>query len=371
MPTKDTNSSFEITIDELKQYTQYAYYVTTQAVNRENEAFVLNVTQGVSEMAYFQMPADIPTAPKVETISKTHNSITLEWYPQVPDPELITYYTVDIFIQPDDHQFLETRNFCEHPRENIPEIKTVQVGQVNKSQYPSKTRKCTLWELATELGLTGNNITESERSEALHQHRVNCLLMYERNRFELFVSSHLGDHEDEDSDCQVGNKTCDDQNSSRFKRELESLVEYDDNVSRWSDSSAIQKQSIFTNHIGNMTFMKDEQSGTISDLKPFTLYTIHFFSCNNVTNCSPYYLHSERTAMLPEADNMTFAAKMDDANTTVHLEFDEPERPNGLTVAYVIEQHDFTNANIIETCLSRKQHKLNRNRYEHFYFGLL
>lgn len=326
-------------------------------MNRENEGFVLNVTQGVSDISYFQMHADIPTAPKVETISKTHNSITIEWYPQVPDPELITYYSVDIFIQPDDHQFLEARNFCEHPREITPPITT---GQIKNTQYSLATRKCTLWELAVEMKLTGNDISESERREALHQRRVNCLLMRERNNFENLVSSFLGDQEG--SDCKSGNVTCED-NHSVFKRELEGRVDYNDNVSRWSDYSVIQKRSIFTNHIGNMTFLKDEQSGTIVDLKPFTLYTMHFFSCNNVTNCSAYYLHSERTAALPEADNMTFVVRMDDANTTVHLEFDEPERPNGLTVAYVIEQHDFTNANITETCLSRKEHNLNQKRY--------
>lgn len=351
VPTTDKNTSYGITIDKLKQYTQYAYYVGTQAVNRENEAFVMNVTQGLSDVNYFEMPPDIPTAPKVETISKTHNTITVEWYPQVPDPELITYYSVDIFVQPDDHQLLEARNFCEHPR-----VESASVPKQVKIHHSSANRKCTLWEIATEMSLNRVNITAAERADAIHQRKVDCLLVRERNIYQQLVATYLEDHVN--SDCEPDDTACENEyNSFRFKRDLDNLVEYDGNVSDWSDYS-----SIFSNHIGNMTFLKDEKNGTIDNLKPFTLYTMHFFSCNNVTNCSAYYLHNERTAELPEADNITFAVKMDDAGNSVHLDFNEPENPNGLTVAFVIEHRDFANAKITETCLTRKQHYFNKNR---------
>lgn len=355
-----TSSKYNYTLGKLKAYTQYAYFVTAQVVNKVNEQFVLNVTQGLSEIAYFQTPADIPTPPKVQTVSKSSTSLQLKWYPQVPDRELITYYNVDIFIQPDTLDLLDDRNYCEYPREE-----QTSISGHAKRRPPSKTvsRPCTQYELDEESN-NGFNGTEAEKAASLHKRKMDCLLLNERNTYERRL---MGFFDDEaNGQCEPDDKPCEEEyNSFRFKRELDQMVtktdgrSYDQMVSQLFESSLIRKRNVLDtmNHIGNQTFVYPTQNGTIENLKPFTLYTLHFFSCNNETNCSVYHMHNERTDIEPSADSVTFDVHVnEEVGNIVYLDFREPKQPNGLTVAFIVEQHDMNGAKISETCISIKEH---------------
>lgn len=81
----------------------------------ENEELLNLTSQGQSEIRYFRTQADVPTKPFVQTHSKSHDSLTLVWQP-IFDNELIDYYRMDHFIQPDEHAVLDARDYCQNPR---------------------------------------------------------------------------------------------------------------------------------------------------------------------------------------------------------------------------------------------------------------
>lgn len=317
----------------------------------------MNVTQGLSDIAYFTTFASVPTAPKVETVSKNSSSITLKWYPQVPDRELITYYIVDIFIQPDEHELLDNRNYCLHPREE----ELVQNRKVKHKELEWSSQ-CNETKYLADLSRISFNQTEKEK--LLHEKKVKCLLLRERNVYETMMKSYLENQAN--NQCAPNDEPCEEEyNSWRFKRELDSMFKrpdyetFDEHISAISESSILRKRSILESVylIGSKTFSSDQQTGIISGLQPFTLYTMHFFSCNNITNCSSYYMHNERSGIEPSADDVTFDITTDKIElNTIHVDFREPKVPNGLTVAFVIEHHDLPKHIVTEKCITSKDH---------------
>lgn len=343
-------------------------------MNNFAEEYLLNVTQGLSEIAYFTTAADIPTAPKVTTVSKTANSITIKWYPQVIERELIEYYYVDIFVQPDSIELLDERNYCEYPREEDIHVETGRVVLPTKH-----TRNdCALPRRSDDDYLDSDDkpgrsrdINDAELAEQRNQRKLDCLLWHERNTYDRMVTRYLEDQSN--NECEPDDQLCESEyNSMRFKRELDNMVRlndaepYSEKLAKLFEASLLRKRNVIDtlNHIGNMTFSADRQNGTIENLNPYTLYTMHFFSCNTVTNCSAYYMHNERTKADPEADNVLFKSKVDeDVFNTVHLEFHNPKIPNGLTVAFIIEHRDLSTGLLNETCITMKEHLNRQFRY--------
>lgn len=347
-----TTTKYKHNILNLTPYTDYAYFVTAQVVNNVNEQFVLNVTQGLSDIGFFKTLPDIPNSPLVRTVSKTPTSFHLKWSAPVPVREWITYYSVDIFIQPDSLELLDGRDYCEFPRED----QTVMTGQAKRIP-PKESIQC---DAETSAGL---NATEAERAATSKKRKVDCLLWNERQTYERRLLDWFND--EENGQCEPGDRSCEQEyNSFRFKRDLDAVVtknddrSYDHMASHLSESSLIRKRSIFEtiHHMGNLTFQHETRNATIPNLKPFTLYTLHFFACNTF-NCSSYYMHNERTDIQPSADDVMMELHMDEeVGNIVYLDFREPKQPNGMTVAFIVEQHDMEKAKMFETCISMKQH---------------
>lgn len=66
------------------------------------------------------------------TLSKSHDSLTLVWH-SIVDNQLIEYYKVDYFVQPDEHDFLDSRDYCVNPR--------IEVNVGIESETPSAAQQ--------------------------------------------------------------------------------------------------------------------------------------------------------------------------------------------------------------------------------------
>lgn len=103
---------FVTNLTNLKQNTQYAYYVRTQLSKDD----LMNVTQGQSTIKYFTTNPDRPRPPIVRTKDSSSSSITLEWHPSTPELELIEKYIIDVYTIHDDVNEIDKRNYCKEPR---------------------------------------------------------------------------------------------------------------------------------------------------------------------------------------------------------------------------------------------------------------
>lgn len=360
----DFNTAYQSNLTNLEQFTQYAYYVKTQVVYKDHENDTLNVVQGQSNIRYFRTKPDVPTAPIVETASKTNSSITIEWYPAVTKKELIEYYKVDVFIQPDDHRVLDSRNYCLHPRED----RQSSIGVEMTSQSAVNVSNCAVkplpvnWESATDWAIDQRIECYREHEEDNDRRSEISKLLNSRKQFV----------------CEWNDENCpfefvENDNNIRFTRSVHDFVRKQDIDERQNyevvfepvanEDEVIPEIRKNSNFLFTKRFHQLESNSTIEHLKPFTLYTMHFFSCNHV-DCSSYYMHNERTEPSMNADDMDFEISVDpSASHTVHLDFSEPKTPNGLTVAFIVNIHDLAKMNYTKKCITRKNHYENNKRY--------
>lgn len=321
-----------------------------QIVPKDNEGNALNVSQGQSEIKYFKTKYSIPTCPEVETFSKTSNTITLNWFPIATEPEKVDYYKVEILRQPDDQSFLDARNYCDEPRLDVHVSHGVQTPsdtntlgcaaefeQWRKSHYDSDNLENDWRSHRKSICSSGKSMNIDHRTE---------MIKFLGNAKSCAEDSH-GCWSDEKSD------------SLRFKRQIHHFV----NADNESDYSAeINRPLLGEHYLQTLIFNNTQFKATITDLLPFTTYIFLFFSCNDV--CSSYDFHFERTDSAKEADQISKVIISNDPNDLhrVYVYFDEPETPNGLTVAFNIAKIDWTNSNSTVDCLTRKQHYDNGKR---------
>lgn len=347
---------YTVNITNLMQYTQYAYYVKVQVVPKEHEQDVLNVSQGQSNIKYFQTNFDVPTYPKVETLSKTNTSITLNWFPITNEPERIDFYKVDVFRQPDEHSFLDSRNYCVHPRVDVHISLGVEISEASMS--PGCVADYAKWRKSHFTSLDPENEWRLHRkavcsgSKSVHTDQQTQIMKYLGNRKPCTCCA------DDGYDCSH-EETGD---SIRFTRQIHNLV-YDENLEH------DPKPDLGPNHLKSIIFKNTDFNATIDELLPYTVYVFQFFACNTI-GCSSYEFHFDRTDSSPYADEIGWIRISPDPynSNRIHLDFDEPEIPNGLTVAFQIEKFDWMTYNSTIDCITRKQHYDNGKRYEIYSF---
>lgn len=361
--TDETSNSYRTNLTNLNQYTQYAYYVKTQVVYKDHENDTLNVVQGQSNIRYFQTDPDFPTRPIVETVSKTNTSIFIQWYPTVADRELIEFYKVDVFVQPDDHNVLSSRDYCQHPREDRQSSMGVEVT----SQAATSEKNCTSkplpanWESSSDWAI-------DQRIECYRERDANNDRRSELDRLLNAKKPYVCEWNDENCPFEL----VENENDARFTRSIHDLVENKvDERNKYvfvfdptpGEEELTPEIRTNPNYLFSMRFEPAAFNATIDHLKSFTLYTMHFFSCNYI-GCSSYYMLNERTEPSINADDMDFEVSLDPAVAhTVHLDFTEPKLPNGLTVAFTITIHDVVSMNDTKICITRQKHYENHNRY--------
>lgn len=360
----ESNTGYRTNLTNLEQYTQYAYYVKTQVVYKDHENDTLNVVQGQSNIRYFRTEPDIPTAPIVDTVSKTNTSISIEWYPAVADKEFIEYYKVDVFVQPDEHSVLDSRDYCLHPREDRQSSMGVEVT----SQSTSNEKNCTFkplpanWESSSDWAI-------DQRIECYREHESDSDRRSELSKLLNSKKQYVCEWNDENCPFEFVEYKSD----IRFTRTIHDFVKNHviDERNKYeivfdptsNEDELIPEIRENPNFLFTRRFEESAFNAAIDHLKPFTLYTMHFFSCNRI-DCSSYYMHNVRTEPSMNADDMDFEVSIDPVvSHTVHLDFSEPKSPNGLTVAFIITIHDMANMHYTKKCITRKKHYENNKRY--------
>lgn len=318
---------FEMTLTSLKQYTQYAYYIRTQLSLKVKDQLI-NVTQGQSQVKYFKTLPDRPRPPIVRTKGKTNVTITLEWIPSTPEHELVQKYFIDVYVLSDDVEEIDKRNYCLDPKE-----KTDKQADVTKTPEVICCRDQRAY----------LEFFQRDSNQTCGDNDLNCELTYEFVLFHHHVENALLT-----ADLQK-------EPSKRYQHKLvshESPTHHNgrtDPINRkvGSDDSKYYLHS----HIIDD---KHVDSVLVPNLKPFVLYAFYVYACNNISNCSDYYFHSDRTEPYRDADDITIITVPDERRTDIiTLIIQPPTEPNGVTVAYEIESFD-QNRNIVDVkCLTR------------------
>lgn len=324
-----------------------------QVVPKDHEDELLGVSQGLSNIQYFQTFADVPTCPFVETLSKTSSSLTLAWTP-TDDNDLIESYKVDVFIQPDEHQLLDQRNYCKYPRIDTHVSVGVEVPSTTTA-YQNCSTEFENWKIANP------DSPDPEYYWRIHR-KAECAERNSRQTQEENQSQilkYINNHKI--NDCADG-RMCQEQ-QPRFTRQIHGMFSKDDFGYRRDDKDG----RLGKYHISQHFFKANQLNTTFNDLLPYTMYIFQFFSCNKI-DCSSYHLHYDRTDSSVTADNIpSFSATVDSNNPNkVHLEFTDPPTPNGLTVAFHIQKHDWSDYNVTTYCMPWKEYMANGKRYGFF-----
>lgn len=342
------NNTFSTTIGNLTQNTQYAYYVKSQVVPKKHENDVLHISQGLSNIEYFVTTADVPSYPFVETLSKTNTSITLSWTP-IDDNEVIDIYLVDIFIQPDEHEVLDTRDYCLNPKVETHETVGIQVSSIEVT-YQNCNQEFEKWKMANPDSINPEFDWKIHRqTECAKQNSRKLQQNEEGSQILKYVN------EDKTSKGCGDNKDC--HEAHRISRQINEILPFNSN----SNSNDKDRTDLGINHLRQQQF--DKLQGTFENLQPYTLYVFQVFACNTF-GCSPYFFHYDRTESSIYADeipSLTITTDPYDTNQ-VHLEFPPPHKPNGLTVAFHIEKQDLSIFKVTKYCIPWRKYFENGKR---------
>lgn len=344
--TDDANrTSYSTIIENLTQNTQYAYYVKAQVVPKDHEDEVLGISQGLSNIEYFQTLADTPTFPFVETLSKTNTSLTLAWSP-TNDYELIEWYKVDIFIQPEEHELLDQRDYCINPR--IDTHVSVGVEVQSTTIYQNCSTEFENWKIANPESIDPEYDWRIQRKAECAERNSRQTKEQNQSQILKYVNNHKILNCADDKKCHE---------RSRFTRQMNGYFPSDVLERNRDDVD----YDLGKNHIDTHIYPAQQLNTTFSNLLPYTMYVFQFFACNDI-NCSTYYFYYDRTDVSISADDIpSFSVSVDPYNPNqVHLNFIEPETPNGLTVAFHIEKHAFSK--VTTFCLPWKQYIANGRR---------
>uniref|UniRef100_A0A8D3CU01 receptor protein-tyrosine kinase n=1 Tax=Scophthalmus maximus TaxID=52904 RepID=A0A8D3CU01_SCOMX len=104
-----------------------------------------------------------------------------------------------------------------------------------------------------------------------------------------------------------------------------------------------------------------KESTVISNLRHFTSYQIEIHACNHPTNparCSMAAYVSART--MPEADDIVGSISHEVTENSVHITWQEPAAPNGMTILYEVNYKRLGDTEELHYCVSRNMYKVTR-----------
>ncbi|XP_049549343.1 insulin receptor [Anopheles darlingi] len=375
-------------LTRLKPYTRYAFYVRTYY----NES--LNSTAekvGLSDVREFMTKKDRPTSPlHLHTKRKTNHTITLGWKLLASERDMVTRYHIDVFIQPDEPERLDQRNYCRDPFE----YGTMDGGTTDQ---PLIVTLCSE-EYCCELeDLDGDDDEQEEEEEeeddeddgeqyegsgqAGKGHREHPQVDETGRNWGRRRKRFVGDSWATSAGAQSSDRGFE-MMMLRFQRdEDEETVHRHDNdwPARWIRDTGAKgdatphPEDTFVNRIFSYGFESSTNEFTVTLLEPYRHYIFQLFACaveEGKALCSSYSLHSERTLPSPLYDQLELrvgparnAAVV--RGSAIVLHFAEPTTANGLTVAYYVElrsTNDTIGLNRTE-CITRLEHARQKGRY--------
>ncbi|XP_068604714.1 insulin receptor a [Brachionichthys hirsutus] len=104
-------------------------------------------------------------------------------------------------------------------------------------------------------------------------------------------------------------------------------------------------------------------STVISNLRHFTSYQIEIHACNHPTDpsrCSMAAYVSARTLPEDKADDIVGPIRYEVTESTVHITWQEPVAPNGMTILYEVNYKRLGDTEELHYCVSRNMYKMTR-----------
>ncbi len=278
---------------------------------------MINVLQGQSNVKYFKTLPDRPRPPIVRTRHKSNETITLEWMPSTPEPQLVQRYIIDVYELADELKEIETRNYCNDPK---------VVKKRNATTVPEviccRDQRAYL------------EFFQRDTNQSCGHADPTCEKAFE---FILF-------HHDVENTLRMA-----DQLKPPSERYQHKVMPYDDYA---LDPIHRSNSKYLFSHI-----IDDNRTDSVfvPTLKPFNLYAFYVYACNTVTNCSDYYFHSERTAPSPDSDAISVTALPDKVRTDIiTISIRPPNKTNSIIVAYEVESYDYALIMPNITCIPKK-----------------
>ncbi|XP_037024590.1 insulin-like peptide receptor [Bradysia coprophila] len=327
---KRVKGYYQMNVTNLKQYTQYAYYVRTQ-LSLQLKDQLINVTQGQSPVKYFKTLPDRPRPPIVRTKQKTNESITLEWIPSTPETELVERYFIDVYAIIDDVNELNKRDYCQNPK--------VKVEQNEIETQAPKVICCRDQRAYLDFFKRNANQTCGESDSS-------CEKTFKFVVFHHHVESVL---------MKVDAAKHPSERHSIYRHKQEPFEAPPHHKHGTTDPIIRKNESDSTRYYLHSHIIDDKylDGMVVPNLKPFHLYAFHVYACNIISNCSDYYFHSERTEPSPSTNDVSIKVNADDSDI-VTFTVSPPAEPNSYVVAYQIHKF-FEDSNRTETmCFTRK-----------------
>ncbi|XP_035489022.1 insulin receptor a [Scophthalmus maximus] len=106
-----------------------------------------------------------------------------------------------------------------------------------------------------------------------------------------------------------------------------------------------------------------KESTVISNLRHFTSYQIEIHACNHPTNparCSMAAYVSARTMPEDKADDIVGSISHEVTENSVHITWQEPAAPNGMTILYEVNYKRLGDTEELHYCVSRNMYKVTR-----------
>ncbi|XP_026479394.1 insulin-like receptor [Ctenocephalides felis] len=314
---KTQSQYLKYTLTDLNAFTQYAFYVRSYDL----ESPVLNFHQEVqSNLEYFKTLTDQPSGvERIRTVSKNSSSITITWFPPSTPNGILSHYKLYVFHHPDENDFLDPRNYCKEPMEDIetnPELEMIQSAPAQQSCF------CPDDEPLLSIDQDESDIC----IEGAETHHSCSQMKYSSNRVRRALAPHV-----------------------RVKEFPDVIVDgyYE---------------------VTTINFSAELTQYTVNHLRYYGLYTLQLAACNinekNYEVCSPIEHFTDRAGKYIRADDI-LDFRVETRNNEVFLKWSEPEKPNGVIITYFIEygKYEWEKAPFMTKCVTRLHHAM--NNYTH------
>lgn len=263
---------------------------------------------------------------------------------------------MDVFIQPDEHEFLDSRDYCQDPRVDAHATSiNVEISESPAAVYQSCNNEFENWKI--------NHPDAIDPEYEWRKYRkAMCASRLTHDEHQMQIFRYVKNHKLRS--CGETDRRCHERNdfdSYRFSRQIHNFV----TTNEASDFNIEETDAIKfgSNYMFSSVYPSTVLNTTFDSLDPYTMYIFQFFACNLVS-CSSYFLYYDRTDSSLHADDIQLTISTDPLNSNrVFLDFADPPKPNGLTVAFHIEIHDFNTFKTTTKCITRKQHYDNGKRY--------
>ncbi|KAK2917886.1 hypothetical protein Q8A73_004632 [Channa argus] len=336
---EDKNTDPNVTLQNLKPWTQYAIFVKAITLQVEEK----HVTGAKSDIIYIRTRPSMPSMPRdAHAYANSSTKLVVKWSPPVFPNGNLTYYLVRWQQQPEDRELYQ-HNYCSKELKIPIRIPATGLTDMEESTKLSKSDLagaekgpcCACQKTPEEKDREKNDRVFLKIFENFLHNTIFLPRPADRRRRDLFG---------------VANNTL-----------------FNESAGRGNTSVGTGDNSTDgTPPVKEYPFLEDKTSAEyleILNLRPFTVYRIDIHACNEeVGRCSAGLFVFSRTKPAAKADDIPGKVtydRCDKVEGCVVLHWQEPIMPNGLILMYEIKFRLGTEIEKHE-CVSRQQYRVHR-----------